>query len=76
MRKWKDLHRYITSTYTDCIYHAYDSFTNYNALVYAVNCIGYIASYDAWALLCLHYATILLQKFQGMNDLSYTYVTV
>ena len=49
--------------------------TNYNALVYEVNCIGYVDSCDAWALLCLHYATTLLQKFQGMNVLSYTYIS-
>ena len=47
------------------MYYAYDNFTNYNALVYAVNCIGYIDSYDAWALLCLHYATTLLKNFSA-----------
>ena len=72
MRIWKDLHRYITTTYG---LYTYDNFTNYNALVYAVNCIGYIASYDDWALLCLHYATTLLQKFQCMNVLSCTYIS-
>ena len=39
---------------------AFGNFTNYNAVVYAVNCIEYIASYGAWALLCLCYATTLL----------------
>ena len=38
--------------------------------------IGYIASYGAWALLCLRYATTLLQKFQYMNVLSYTYISL
>ena len=51
--------------HADCIYYVYDNFTNYNAVVYAVNCIGYIASYGAWALLCLHYATTLLQNFSA-----------
>ena len=44
--------------------------------MYAVNCIGYIASYGAWALLCLCYATTLLQKFQYMNVLSYTHISL
>ena len=43
------------------MHHVYGNLTNYNAQVYAVNCIGYIASYGAWGLICLHYATTLLE---------------
>ena len=50
--------------------------TMLNAVVYAVNCIEFIASYGAWALLCLHYATTLLQTFQCMNVLSCTYTYI
>ena len=40
------------------------------ALVYAVNCIGYIVTYSAWAK---YYDCIYNKKFHCMNVLSYTH---
>ena len=74
----EDLHRckYITTIYSICwLYISSSWWCNLTfTLVYAVNCIGYIASYKAhaWALSYLHYTT-LLWKLQCTNVLSHAH---